>query len=89
VDVGREVMRDVEGGVAEWEPLVRFTAFGESAVTFNVVLQVREQPLAGQVRHELVKRLYARFLREGIEIPFPQQVVHLRQGTGDEGRGKR
>jgi small-conductance mechanosensitive channel len=88
VDVGREVMRDVEGGVAEWEPLVRFTAFGESAVTFNVVLQVREQPLAGQVRHELVKRLYARFLREGIEIPFPQQVVHLRQGTGDEGRGK-
>lgn len=77
LEVAREVMRGSEGGVAGFEPLVRFTALGDSAVTFNVVLEVREQPLAGPIRHEMIKRLYARFLREGIEIPFPQRAVHL------------
>ena len=73
--------------MAAFEPLLRFTALGDSAVTFNLVVQVREQPWAGPVRHELIKRLYARFLRDGIEIPFPQRVVYLRQGKAGEGRG--
>ena len=81
LEVAREVMREAEGGVPSFEPLLRFTALGDSAVTFNLVLQVREQPFAGPVRHELIKRLHARFRREGIEIPFPQQVVHLRTRT--------
>jgi small-conductance mechanosensitive channel len=83
LDVARDVMRQAEGGVPAFEPLVRFTGLGDSAVTFSVVLQVREQPLAGTVRHELIKRLYEQFGREGIEIPFPQRVVHLR--NRDEG----
>lgn len=86
-EVAREVMRDVEGGVPAFEPLVRFSALGDSAVTFNVVVQVSEQPNAGAVRHEMIKRLHARFLREGIEIPVPQRAVYLRRGSGDEGRG--
>jgi len=87
LEVARDVMREAEGGVAAFEPLLRFTALGDSAVTFNLVVQVREQPFAGPVRHDLIKRLYARYATEGIEIPFPQRVVHLRQGTGDRGAG--
>lgn len=29
-------------------------------------------------QHELRKRIFARFQKEGIEIPFPQRVVHVR-----------
>ena len=31
------------------------------------------------VQHELRKRLFKRFKEEGIEIPFPQRTVYLRE----------
>jgi len=33
-------------------------------------------------QHELRKRILRRFRQEGIEIPFPQRVVHMRDGHG-------
>ncbi len=76
VDVGRAVMRDVDGGVPDFEPFVRFHTFGESSVDFTVILRAGE--FAGQylVKHEFVKRLHARFRAEGIVIPFPIRTVH-------------
>ncbi|MGH7724091.1 MAG: mechanosensitive ion channel family protein [Candidatus Eiseniibacteriota bacterium] len=78
LEVARAVQTESEGAVRGWEPVFRFTAFGESAITFNVVLRARSHPERGTVIHDFIKRLYARFDREGIDIPFPQRVVHLR-----------
>ena len=77
LEVAREVMRDVPGGIPDAEPSVTFHTFGEAGVHFNVMLRAREFADQFAVRHELVKRLHARYLREGIEIPYPVREIVL------------
>ena len=83
IDVAREVMREVPGGVSEFDPFIRYNAFGDSSITFSVILRGREVVDQHLIRHEFIMRLHARYRAEGIEIPFPQRTVHL---AGD-GRG--
>ncbi len=75
-EVGREVLKDTKGGVAEFEPVVRYHTFGDSSINFSAVLRVKEFADRFPVTHEFIKRLKSRFDREGIEIPFPQRVLH-------------
>ncbi|MQA25028.1 MAG: mechanosensitive ion channel [Micromonosporaceae bacterium] len=84
IEVARDVMATVEGGVPDYEPFVRFHTFGESSVDFNVFLQANEYSAQFLIKHEFVKRLHARFRAEGIEIPFPIRTVML---SGDAGSG--
>lgn len=76
VDVGRSVMADVEGGVPDFEPFVRFHTFGDSSIDFTVILRAAEFTGQYLVKHEFVKRLHARFRSEGIVIPFPIRTLH-------------
>ncbi len=78
LEVGREVLRTADGGVASHEPPFRYTAFGESAIQFSVVLRAREFADRPLLVHEFIKRLHARFAAEGIEIPFPQRDLRVR-----------
>jgi small-conductance mechanosensitive channel len=77
VEVAREVMREVQGGMPEFEPFIRFGAFADSSVDLNVIMRARNFTDQYLVKHEFIKRLHARYVREGIEIPFPQRAVHL------------
>ena len=64
--------------VKEPAPAVLFLKFGDSALEFEVRVFVRELASRLLVTHEL-HNLILRALRENnIEIPFPQQDVHLR-----------
>ncbi len=87
VEVARDELRDVPGGVAGFEPFIRLHRFGESSMDFNVILRAQEVTVQ-HLRHEFIKRLHARFRHEGIEVPFPIRTVHLRPGAGD-GEGTR
>ena len=78
VDVARAVLREVPGGVPEFEPFIRFNAFGESGIRGTVILRGREVVDQHLLRHEFIKRLHARYRAEGIEIPLPQRTVHVR-----------
>lgn len=87
--VARTVQREVPGAVPDFEPLVRFQEFGDSGILFVVILRaarVEEQYL---LRHEFIKRLYAAYRAEGIEIPYPMRHVvgalELRTPGGDGG----
>ncbi len=80
-EVAREVLREVQGGVPEFDPFIRYHTFGDSSINFTVILQVREFTDRYLVTHEFMKRLKARFDSEGIEIPFPQRVVHAAAGS--------
>jgi len=75
LDVAREVLANVEGGVPEKPPVMVYRAFGESSIDFQVRLLVRDFRSQGPVRHEFIKRLHRRFGSEGIEIPFPIRTI--------------
>ncbi len=76
-EVARGVMREIEGGVVTFEPFIRYNEFGDSSINFTVILRGQEFTSQFLVKHEFIKRLHARYATEGIEIPFPQRVVHL------------
>ncbi len=78
VDVAREVMREVAGGVPTFEPMVRYHTFAESSVNCTVVLRAKEFVDQYTIKHEFIKRLHARYRREGITIPFPCQTVYMK-----------
>jgi small-conductance mechanosensitive channel len=84
VDVGRDVMRDVTGGVPEFDPFVRYHTFGESSIDFTVILRAKEFVDQYLIKHEFVKRLHARFNEEGIVIPFPIRTIAYRDPAPDE-----
>lgn len=78
LEVGREIMAEFPGGISEFEPAVRFQAFGDSSINFSVALGAQAFADQYQIRHEFLKRLKSRFDAEGIEIPFPIRTVYLK-----------
>ncbi len=84
IEVGREVMREVPGAVQEFEPLIRYNAFGESSINFNVILRAHDYTDRYVITHEFIKRLKRRYDQEGIVIPFPMRtLVFQRDGNAD------
>lgn len=83
IEVGREVMKSVQGAVPDHEPVVRFHTFGESSIDFTVFLRAGEYADQFLVVHEFVKRLHTRYRLEGIEIPFPIRTLVLPDGALD------
>jgi small-conductance mechanosensitive channel len=76
-DVAKAVMTDVDGGVPEHEPFIRFHTFGDSSINFSVILRAHEFTDQYLIKHEFIKRLHHRYQQEGIEIPFPITTVVL------------
>jgi len=70
-EVGRDVMRMVPGGVPGFDPFTRYHTFGDSGIHFTVILRAKEFVDQYLVKHEFIKRLHERFLRESIVIPIP------------------
>jgi small-conductance mechanosensitive channel len=82
IDVAKQVLKEVTGGVREFEPFIRYNNFGNSSIDFTVILRVAQFVDRYLVTHEFVKRLKKRYDQEGIEIPFPQRVVHMQPERG-------
>jgi small-conductance mechanosensitive channel len=83
IEVARRTLRETAGGVPSFDPFIRFHTFGESSVNFTVILRVNAFADRYLVTHDFVKRLHRRYAEEGIQIPFPQRVVHLHPKTQD------
>jgi small-conductance mechanosensitive channel len=60
------------------EPRVRLRTFGASSLDFELMGWIDHPELRGRIRHELHMNIYKGFAEAGVEIPFPQQDVHLR-----------
>jgi small conductance mechanosensitive channel len=75
-EIGREMTKDPSWGerLIEAPTVMRVNALGDSAVALKVLGQVQpaqQWAVAGELR----KRILRAFAREGIEIPFPHQVL--------------
>ena len=78
VEEATRAAAEVPGLLADPAPFVRFIpGFGESSLDFTLICQVSEFVDQYLAQHELRKRILRRFRVEGIEIPFPQRVVHV------------
>ncbi len=76
LEIARDVMEAVSGGVPESRPAMRFTNFGESSIDFRVSMRATDYAGQHQITHEFIKRLHRRFNEEGINIPFPIRTVY-------------
>ncbi len=80
IEEAKKLLREVEGGVPDFEPFVRFYQFGDSSINMKVFLRAKEYVYQFRLKHEFIKRLKERFDKEGIEIPFPIRTVYLKNG---------
>ena len=62
-------------------PEVFFTALGDSSLEFTMMLRVGDFSKRFKTETALREQAYNAFAREGIEIPFPQRVVHMKSST--------
>ncbi len=67
-----------KGVEATPEPRVRFRTFGEYGMNFELLCWVAEPVLRGRVSDEVNEQVYKLFLKENIEIPFPQQDIYVK-----------
>jgi len=68
--VAKEVLEETKGGVIGFEPFVRYCSFGEYSINFNVILRVKTVTDQHLIRHQFIKKIYARYQEAGIVIPI-------------------
>jgi small-conductance mechanosensitive channel len=83
----REVALGTPGIQPEPAPAIVFKGFGTSSLDFGVRAWTHDFGDWVTIRTEMTARVYEALAKEGIEIPFPQQDLHLR--SVDELAGQR
>lgn len=63
---------------AQPEARVRFRAFGDSSLNFELLCWIAQPADRGLVTHEINCEIYRRFNEDGITIPFPQRDLHIK-----------
>lgn len=79
IEVAKELLSTIPGGIKEFEPYVRFYNFGDSSIDLKVFLRVAEFSDQFVVTSAFIKALHKRFGQEGINIPFPIRTVYMNQ----------
>jgi small-conductance mechanosensitive channel len=73
-----EVARGTPGIATTPEPAVLFTGFGASSIDFGIRAWTNNFGDWVRIRSDLAVRVYEALKAAGIQIPFPQQDVHVR-----------
>ena len=80
-EVVQETPADVENSQIA-PPLVRFAQFGESSLQFELLVWIADSFERFDIASDLHFAILDLFRERGIEIPFPQRVVHLPSPDG-------
>lgn len=79
VEVARQVLKNTQGGVKDFEPFIRYNEFDDYSINFSVILKVEKFVDKYMVMHEFIKALKKRYDVEGIEIPYPIRTVYMKE----------
>lgn len=74
----RQTLAEVPLILAEPVARVRTFAFEESHIKYRIRFYLADIARASHVRDEVLSRLWYRLRREGIEVPLPQRMMHVR-----------
>jgi small-conductance mechanosensitive channel len=86
IEVAKEILQKVQGGVVEFQPFIRYNKFDDFSINFTVILRVKEYVDKHLITHEFMKALHKRYNKEGIVIPFPIRTVYMAE-TGSKKQG--
>lgn len=78
IAVLEQVAADNEEVCSNPAPRVRFRQFGNSSLDFELLCWIDQPVDRGRLRHDLHCAVYKAFTANAIEIPFPQQDLHIR-----------
>jgi len=78
-EVGKDIMKTVQGGVPEFDPFIRYHTFNDFSIDFTVILRAKEFVDNYMIKHEFIKRLHERYNKEGIIIPYPIRAINETQ----------
>ncbi len=79
LEVARQVLRDHEWGVSDYETFVVYHTFDSSSINFTVMLRAEEYFKRFWVKSAFIKALHKRYAEEGIVIPFPIRAINTTQ----------
>ena len=69
------------------KPNVWLTGFGENAVNHEIRIWISDPEAGvGSVRSEILNRLWVSFKENGIELPFPQRDIRIKEWPGPPGQ---
>ncbi len=85
IDLLLDVARSTEGVAQQPEPLAVFVGFGASSLDFTLRAWTNNFAEWVKIRSELTLRVNEAIIAAGIEIPFPQQDLHLRSISAEAG----
>jgi small-conductance mechanosensitive channel len=74
-----EVCRANPRVVAEPPPQVYFTVYGDNSLDFTIMVHVSLPSDRLPATHELNSAIFETFNEHGIEIPFPQRDLHIKE----------
>lgn len=69
---------DIPNSVKGKQPRVRLSDFTDSSINMKIFIDIDDANARWKAASDFRERLYAKFAEKGIEIPFPQTVVHLK-----------
>lgn len=84
VEILEKIAHDNEMILSLPAPRVRMRGFGASSLDFQLMGWISYPEQRGLTTHRLLIEIDKRFREEGIEIPFPQQDVHIKEIPGTD-----
>jgi small-conductance mechanosensitive channel len=74
----RDICRENSRVMADPSPNISFSAYGESSLDFIIMVHVRTPEDRVPATHELNTSIFDAFKEHGIEIPFPQRDLYIK-----------
>ena len=78
-----ETLKETEGGVKDFEPVIRYFSVGDNRINLRAILRVLEYSYKFPVRHEFIKKIQRRFKQEGNKMALPVQTIYLKKDDAE------